>query len=45
MSKIPDDEPREIRNSLQLLWKALSGRIDEQKEDDEKPSIFRLQGN
>ena len=43
MSKIPDDEPREIRNSLQLLWKALSGRIDEQKEDDEKPSIFRLQ--
>ena len=43
MSKIPDDEPRELRNSLQLLWKALSGRIEEQREDDEKPSIFRLQ--
>ena len=43
MSKIPDDEPKEIRNSLQLLWRALSGRIDEQKEDNQKPSIFRLQ--
>ena len=43
MSKIPDDEPREIRNSLQLLWKALSGEIQEQREDEKKPSIFKLQ--
>ena len=43
MSKIPEEEPAEIRKSLQLLWKSLSGEIREAKEDDEKPSIFRLQ--